>query len=107
MAKALSQPAEPVSIEQLRERLYRTIPRRQGESYERMAAVVCPRLGWGAVPHGQLETTPGVIAEHQLDVVCRHPDGSVNRLVAQCEHWMDKVGNGEMDTLFSVPTQTP
>ncbi len=105
MAKASTQPAERVSIEQLHERLYGTIPRRRGEAYERLAAVVFAQLGWVDVEHDQLETTPGGTAEHQLDFVCRHPDGSVNRLVAQCKHWMDKVGKGEMDTLFGVQTQ--
>lgn len=63
------------------------------------------QLGWVNVEHDQLETAPGGTAEHQLDFVCRHPDGSVNRLLAQCKHWMDKVGKGEMDTLFGVQTQ--
>ena len=94
-----------ISIEQLHRRLYGSVPRKQGTAYERLAAVVFAQLGWLDVEHDQFEVTAGGTAEHQLDFVCRHPDGSVERLYAQCKYWKQKVGQPEMSLEFGVREQ--
>jgi predicted helicase len=105
MAKLSSSPAGLITIQDVHRQLYGTVPPKLGTAYERLAAAVFAHLGWVDVEHDQFESTPGGSAEHQLDFVCRHPDGSVAHLMAQCKHWMQKVGKPEMDTLFGVQTQ--
>lgn len=105
MGEQSSEPTGVMTVQELHRQLYGTLPRKPGIAYERLAAAVFAHLGWVDVEHDQFESTPAGSAEHQLDFVCRHPDGSVTRLMAQCKHWMRKVRKQEMDTLFGVQTQ--
>lgn len=92
-------------IEALHQEIFGFVPNKPGVAYERIAAVVLAVLGWRDVTHDVLEQPPGRLAEHQLDVVARHPSGEVRRLIVECKDWNRKVGKGVLDTLVGVRNQ--
>lgn len=61
--------------------------------------------GWEQVVHNTTASAPGKRAEHQLDVVGRHPSGQIERLIVECKDWDRTVGKSTLDTLVGVRDQ--
>lgn len=72
-------------IEKLNDELFGVVPDKHGTAYERIAAVVMAVLGWDDVEYDRTEQPAGLLASHQLDVVCRHSDGTRERLIIECK----------------------
>lgn len=77
--------ANPSDIEKLHDELFGVVPDKHGTAYERIAAVVMAVLGWDDVEYDRTEQPAGLLASHQIDVVCRHPDGTRERLIIECK----------------------
>ena len=72
-------------VDRLYEELFGTMPPGEGKAYERISALVMAALGWVDVVHDRTELPEGMTADHQLDVTCRRPDGTVSRLLIECK----------------------
>src|SRR5687768_12667432 len=75
----------PSDIERLHHELFGIVPGKHGTAYERIAAVVMAVLGWHDVEYDRSEQPEGLLAGHQIDVVCRRPDGNQERLIIECK----------------------
>lgn len=93
------------AIEELHRAAFGFVPAKAGVAYERLAAVTMAVLGWHDVVHDVIEKPAGRIAEHQLDVVARHPAGEVRRLIVECKDWDKTVGKATLDGLVGVRDQ--
>jgi hypothetical protein len=90
-------------IDRLYQELFGSVPNKSGTAYEMLSAIVLATLGWRDVVHDRTERPEGKRADHQLDVTCRRPDGSVTRLVIECKDWdSEDVGQDEMTKLWAV-----
>jgi hypothetical protein len=89
----------------LHSELFGFTPKKPGIAYERVAAVVLAVLGWQEVTHDVHEQPVGRLADHQLDVVARHPSGDVNRLIVECKDYAKTVGEEVLNTLVGVRQQ--
>jgi hypothetical protein len=92
-------------IAELHCEIFGDVPKKDGTAYERLAAVVLAGLGWIDVEHDRVKRPPGRQADHRLDVVCRRPDGEVERLVVECKDWAGTVGQEVLDRLVGVRNQ--
>jgi Restriction endonuclease len=93
------------AIDELHRAVFGFVPAKAGIAYERLAAVTMAVLGWRDVAHDVIERPPGRVAEHQLDVVARHPSGEVDRVIVECKDWDETVGKATLDALVGVRTQ--
>jgi Restriction endonuclease len=94
---------EPSDVDRLYRELFGSVPKKSGTAYEMLSAIVLATLGWKDVVHDRTERPDGKRADHQLDVTCRHPDGSVSRLLIECKDWDSQdVGQDEMTKLWAV-----
>lgn len=93
------------TIEDLHEAAFGFRPAKVGAAYERLTAVVLAMQGWDQVAHDTTDRAPGKRAEHQLDVVGRHPSGELERLIVECKDWGETVGKRTLDTLIGVRAQ--
>jgi hypothetical protein len=90
-------------VDRLHLELFGSMPAKAGTAYERIAAIVMASLGWIDVVHDRTERPEGRLADHQLDVTCRNPDGSVRRLLIECKDWdTESVGQDELLKLSTV-----
>ncbi len=92
-------------VEDLHDALFGYRPAKAGTAYERLSAVVLATRGWQDVTHDVTETPLGKLAQHQLDVTCRHPSGEVERLIVECKDWNRTVGEGTLNELVGVRSQ--
>jgi len=104
-------------IDDLHVALFGSRPKKHGEAYERVTAVVLAALGWTNVKHDTRERGAGKLAVHQLDVTACDPHGTIERLIVECKDLGKRLGNGKKpskgkklgkgtaDTLVGVLTQ--
>jgi hypothetical protein len=94
---------EPSDVDRLYQELFGSVSKKRGTGYEMLSAIMLATLGWKDVVHDRTERPEGKRADHQLDVTCRHSDGSVAGLVIECKDWdSEDVGQGEMTKLWAV-----
>jgi hypothetical protein len=93
----------PSDIERLHHELFGIVPHKHGTAYERIAAVVMAVMGWHDVEYDRTERPEGLLAAHQIDVVCRRPDGNQERLIIECKDvGHKKVGQSVLLKLVAV-----
>lgn len=94
---------KPSDIEKLHRELFGLVPDKHGTAYERIAAVVMAVLGWHDVEYDRTERPKGLLASHQIDVLCRRPGGTQERLIIECKDvGTNKVGQTVLLKLVAV-----
>jgi Restriction endonuclease len=93
------------AADELHKQVFGFTPSKAGTAFERLAAVVLAGLGWENVKHETKLQPQGRRAGQRLDITATHPDGAIERLLAECKDWNRDVGKGTMDALVGVRDQ--
>ncbi|MEN0015848.1 MAG: restriction endonuclease [Solirubrobacteraceae bacterium] len=87
-------------LDQLHDRLFAERPNKKGDRFERITALVFAALGEGQARWQVHRGGAGRRAKHRIDVEVER-DAGCHRLVVECKHWDEKVGQDVANSVAS------